>query len=281
MATGNRYAIESVTRAANLFRAVIERRSLSLEEAVEVTGTTKSTAFRLLSTLLDVGLVERARGGGYQPGPEAVRLGLLLTGQLNVATAAAGPLREFWLETKETVALALLTGTSLVLAEVLESPSPFRMAETLGIRVPLHSSALGKAVSAHLPRGQLRDQLGREPYPVITPSSPLRFVELEPRLDLVIRDGFALDVEESALGVACAAAPIFLRGQVAGAVSVAGPQLRMTRERIADLGAQIAEVAARISSRLSLETQTPSGAEPPSGTRQTMEEDLSLSVGRG
>lgn len=254
LVTGNRYGIESVTRATNLFKVIIERNSLSLEDAVEVTGTTKSTAFRLLSTLVEAGLVERAPGGGYQPGPEAVRLSLVLTGQLNVAAAAAAPLREFWLATKETVALALLTGSSLVLAEVLESPSPFRMAETLGTRVPLHSSALGKAVAAHLPREQLKTDLGAEPYQSITPSSPLYFVDLQPRLERVIGDGFALDIEESALGVACAAAPVFLRGEVAGAVSVAGPQLRMSDERIADLGAQIAQVAAKISSRLSLES---------------------------
>ncbi|MGI8415992.1 MAG: IclR family transcriptional regulator [Nakamurella sp.] len=241
-----------MTRAVAVLQELLERRSLSLEDAAALTSVSKSTAFRLLTTLQNAGLVERLPGGGYRTGPELVRWGLLMLGQLDVPSAAAGDLRELWLETRETVGLGLVSGMLVVLAEILESPAPFRMAEVAGTVVPMHSSALGHAVGAYLPTDELTRHLGNEPYSVITPTSPLHFAALQRRLDQVVQDGYALDNEMSALGVACVAAPVFMRGAVAGAISVAGPRLRMTDERLAELGPRVAQVALRISGRLSL-----------------------------
>lgn len=256
-----RYRVDSVTRAVAVLQNLLERRSLSLDDVAALTSVSKSTAFRLLTTLQNAGLVERITGGGYRTGQEFVRWGLLMWGQLDVPSAAAGDLREIWLETRETVGLGLVSGMSVVLAEILESPSPFRIAEVVGTVVPMHSSALGHAISAYLPTEELARHLGQEPYPVITPTSPLHFVDLQRWLDRVARDGYALDNEMSSLGVACVAAPIFMRGAVAGAVSVAGPRLRMTDERLAELGPRVAQVAQRISGRLSLpEVGEPSSA---------------------
>lgn len=254
----SKYSVDAVTRAVTVLQGVLERRSLFLDEAAALTGVSKSTAFRLLATLQNDGLVERAPGGGYCAGPELVRWGLLILSQLDLPSAAASDLRELWLETKETVGLGLVSGASVVLAEILESPAPFRTAEVTGTIVPLHSSALGHAVGAYLSADVLARHLGEEPYEAITPNSPLRLADLQRGLDRVVRDGYALDIELSLLGVACVAAPVFMRGAVAGAISVAGPRLRMTDDRLAELGPEVAQVAARISARLSL-----SGAHKP------------------
>jgi DNA-binding IclR family transcriptional regulator len=248
----SKYNIDTVSRAVAVLRQILEQGSVPLDAAAAHTAVSKSTAFRLLTTLQNEGLVERASGGGYQLGPELIRWGLLVLGKLDVPSAAAHELRELWLATKETVGLGLVSGASVVLAEILESPSPFRMAEVTGTVVPMHSSALGHAVGAHLPTAVLADQLGPEPYRAITPTSPLRFSEVQHALALAVRDGYALDNEMSSLGVACVAAPIFMRGKVAGAISVAGPRVRMSDERLGEIGRQVAQVASRISSKLSL-----------------------------
>lgn len=247
----SRYGVDSVRRALDILRAVAERGSLSLDDAVAITGSAKSTAFRLLDTLQEAGLVERMAAGGYRPGAESVRWGLLLLGRLDVPSVAAEDLRSLWLETRETVGLAMLSGKAIVLAEILESPSPFRMAELPGTVIPPHTSALGYAIVAHLSPALADEVLGAEPFEPVTANSPVTRADVGKRLDQVARDGYALDVEDSATGVACVAAPVFKRGQVAGGISVAGPRVRMSDERLAQLGQLVAGVAVGISRRLS------------------------------
>ena len=247
----NRYGIDSVRRGLDLLQAVAERGSLSLDDAVAITGSAKSTAFRLLETLQVAGLVERGPTGGYRPGPESVRWGLLLLGRLDVPSVAAEELRNLWLETGESVGLAMLTGETIVLAEILNSPSPFRMAELPGTVIAPHSSALGKAVLAHLAAEHAAVLLGPPPFRMLTHNSPATRVELDRRLDRVRRDGFSVDIEESALGVACVAAAVFKRGHVTGGISIAGPRVRMSDDRLAQLGPLVADVAGRVSRRLS------------------------------
>ncbi|MHB1613564.1 MAG: IclR family transcriptional regulator [Actinomycetes bacterium] len=247
----SRYGIDSVRRGLDLLQAVAERGTLSLDEAVAITGSAKSTAFRLLETLQAAGLVERGPAGGYRPGPESVRWGLLLLGRLDVPNVAAEELRSLWLETGETIGLAMLTGKTIVLAEILESPSPFRMAELPGTVIAPHSSALGKAVLAHLAAERLEAMLGPPPFTMLTHNSPATRAELERRLERVRNDGFSVEIEESALGVACVAAAVFKRGHVTGGISIAGPRVRMTDDRLAQLGPLVAQVAGRVSRRLS------------------------------
>jgi DNA-binding IclR family transcriptional regulator len=247
----SRYGIGSVDRCLVVLRAIAEQGALSLDQAVKLTGVAKSTAFRLLDTLLADGLVERNASGGYRAGPEFVRWGLLLLGRLDLPKTAASDMRSLWLETGETVGLAIHSGRTIVLTEILESPAPFRMVELPGTVISPHSSAVGKVVLAHVPPEVISEIVGPEPFPQVTPSSPLTLEELEPRLARVREDGYALDIGESALGVACVAAPIFKNGRIAGGISIAGPRVRMTDEQLARLGPLAADVAARISRRLS------------------------------
>ncbi|MHB1503156.1 MAG: IclR family transcriptional regulator [Acidimicrobiales bacterium] len=264
----NRYAVDSIRRALELLRALVEQGHLSLDEAARLSGVAKSTAFRMLETLQAIELAERVPSGGYRPGPEALRWGLLLLGRLDVPEVAAGELRSLWLDARETVGLAMLSGRRIVLAEILESPYPFRMAEVPGTTVPAHSSALGRAVAAYLDGAVLEGVLGSEPFQVVSPDSPERIDDLLPMLETIRRNGYSLEIGESALGVACVAAPVFKRDQVVGAISIAGPRVRMSDERLEDLGRMVAEAAQRISARLSpgmKAPELPPAAAQPSG----------------
>lgn len=249
-AAARNYTVEAVSRAVTLMRAVAESGTLTLNDAAALVDVSKSTAFRLLETLQQEGLIERLPGGGYRPGPESVRWGLLLLRRVDAPAVAADDLRTLWLETGETVVLGLLTGVRIVLAEILESPSPFRMAEVPGAIAPLHCSALGKAIGAQLDPDRLRRAVGPEPFEPVTPNAATTWEELERRLSIARDLGYATEIEESALGVACVASTIYQGEQVVGAISVAGPRVRMSDDRLALLGPRVREAAARISRRL-------------------------------
>ena len=120
-----------------------------------------SKARVLLATLEGAGLVERLPEGGYRPGIEAVRWASRLLDRLDVRRVASPLLQRLRDDVKETVNLAILREGSLVYVDILESPSPFRMADSVGVIAPIHATALGKAVAVHLEPARLAAFSGR------------------------------------------------------------------------------------------------------------------------
>ena len=245
-----RYSVNAVTSALAVFGAVVDQGTVSLETAAAVADVSRSTAYRLVMTLSDLGLVDRAAGGGYQPGPTAYQWASKLLDQLDVRSLAAPGMRRLWRESGESVNLALLRDSELVYVEALESPGMLRTVEEVGTNVPIHAAAIGKAVAAHLEPDHLARLLPPEPYPSLGPGGVTTWPQLRAKLETVRADGFALDMEEVAEGVACVAAPVLSNGRVLGAISLSGPRTRMTDERLGGLGELVKAVAEEVSELL-------------------------------
>jgi DNA-binding IclR family transcriptional regulator len=241
-----RYTIEAVANALSILDAIAGREVLGLGEAAEVAGVSKSTAYRLLATLEGADLVERLPEGGYRAGVGAVRWATQLLAQFDVRTVALPILRWLRDETGETVNLAVLREAGLVYVEIMQSPAAFRMADVAGAIAPIHATALGKAVAAHLEPTRLAALLGPEPYQRFTPRTLTSWRELASGLEEVRARGYSLDLEELEMGVACIAAPILVADQVAGALSVSGPRARMDDDQILQVGTLLVEATRRV-----------------------------------
>ena len=245
-----RYSIGAVENALTLLRAIAEQDVLGLGEAAEIAGVSKSTAYRLLATLEVAGLAERLPESGYRAGVEAIRWASRLLAGLDVRMVALPTLRRLREETGETVNLALLRESSLVYVEIFESPAAFRMADVPGSVVPIHATALGKAVAVHLEPQQLATILGPEPYERYTPRTPTTWQAFNALLGPTRVTGYGVDIEEVSLGVACVGAAVLDGGRVVGALSVSAPRARMTDARIGEVGQRLVAAAAEITFRL-------------------------------
>src|SRR5262245_15188485 len=247
----SRYTVNAVASALVIFAKVVEDGSTSLDAAAQAAGVSRSTAYRLLATLTDLGLLERIPGGGYMPGVEAFRWATRLLDHLDLSKAATPILLRLREECGETANLALFQGSELIYAEVFESPGILRTVENVGSSVPLRAAAIGKAVAAYLDEQLLRRMLGPEPYPVLTTQTLTTWSELEEDLAAIRERGHALDLESVEPGVVCIAAPIFRSGRVVGAISLSGPRTRLTEPRHADLAAVVSDAGAEVSRLLS------------------------------
>ena len=245
-----RYSIGAVENALTLLGAIADRDVLGLGDAAEIAGVSKSTAYRLLATLEVAGLAERLPELGYRAGVEAIRWASRLLAGLDVRTVALPSLRQLRQETGETVNLALLRETSLVYVEILESPAAFRMADVPGSIVPIHATALGKAVAVHLEPQLLATILGPEPYERFTARTPTTWQAFNASLGPTRTTGYGVDMEEVSVGVACVGAAVLDGGRVVGAMSVSAPRARMTDARIEEVGQRLVAVAAEVSQRL-------------------------------
>jgi DNA-binding IclR family transcriptional regulator len=194
---------------------------VSLAELNRRTGIPKSTAHRLLAELAEWQIVERS-GSGFRLGMRLFELGQLAPVQRGIREAAAPFLADLFEATHQTVHLAVLDGTDVVYLHKLEAKNCPPVGSRLGGRMPVYCTGVGKAMLAFAPT-QLLDEViakgmrRRAPRTLVAPGV------LGRELATVRASGFAQEREESAVGVACVAAPVLSAdGSPLAAISVTG-----------------------------------------------------------
>jgi DNA-binding IclR family transcriptional regulator len=254
----------TVERALRLLHVAVFDGSLTVSKASEISGTSASSAYRLLKTLSDGGLIERdARSGRFRPGPELLRMAARTLGTNSVRAAAIDEMSALANEWRESVTLCIRLGTDRVLYfESVQSPRWVQYLAPLGESSQLHVGSSGRAILAHLSEQEIEAALSGalERHTTNTPVDPHAIRE---QLDLIRRRGYAVSYGErveQAIGVS---APIFdARGEVAGSVLLGMPEGHVdSPERIDEIGAAVQATANRISLRLGWIAEEPSDTE--------------------
>jgi DNA-binding IclR family transcriptional regulator len=199
--------------------------SLSLAELSRRTGISKATVYRLAQELVQWGLMERS-SGEYRLGMRAFELGSRVP-RFRVLRDAVRPFMErLHFATKESVHLGVLDGLEvLYLEKVAGSPQTARPSRIAG-RMPLHSTATGKALLAFSPPSLLDEVLAR-PLERLTPSTVVMPGLLREQVRKARAAGHAVEFEETAIGYCSVAVPLFGgSGLLLGALSVTAPAFR-------------------------------------------------------
>ncbi len=212
-------------------------------------GVTKPTARRLLQSLLSMGYIQQQEDRRYLL-TSKLRWLAMPCGSRELASLAEEPLRDLHRLTDETVNLGILRRNRIVYVTILESTHPLRRVSDGQDSDPIFTTALGRAIAAHLPAVKLKQLLksaGMEKRTKFTTVDPKK---LTPLLERASRDGFAVEREETDVGVACVAAPVFAGGEVVAAVSVSAPTARIERIKFSELTAAVRLAASKISNRI-------------------------------
>lgn len=224
---------------------------LLLREVVSLTGINKSTAYRFLSHLENEGYVFRDHNGYYMVGPKLTKLGNGVTYQATLCRTSDEILDKLCAATGESVNLAVLDQTEILYLSVYPSQHTFRMVSEVGVRRPLHCTALGKAILAYLPPAQQQKIVASIHFERMTPNTISTIEQLNEDLLRVHRRGYALDDEEAVVGACCIAVPILTqKNTVIAAISVSGPNVRVTKRQIPEFAAMLRSAADEISQRL-------------------------------
>jgi IclR family KDG regulon transcriptional repressor len=239
--------LSSVATAVRLLKSFSEGEAeIGVTSLAKRLGVAKSTVYRLATTLVAEGMLEQNRENEkYRLGIALFGLGALVRQRMNVSTEARPHLFDLREATNETVHLALLDGNDILYVYDLESNQAIRMRANLGQRKPALMTAEGRAMLAFLPDA-LDDVLRHSP-----PKAAADLPRLRAALELVRREGFAREDQESERGMRSVAAPIRnAAGRVVAAVGVAGPVQRLSDEMLATYGPLVVETANVISLRL-------------------------------
>lgn len=245
-------SLSSVTSALQLLKAFsVEETELGISALAKELGVAKSTAHRLAVTLATEGFLEQNLDNGrYRLGLALFELGTLVRRRMDVSTMGRpllGALRD---TTQEAVHLAVLAQTDIVYLYNLESSQAVGTRSYIGMRKPAFCTSEGRVLLSFAPvelisavmKGGL---LKRTPNTIVDPKALARI------LDEVRTSGYAVDDEESEIGMRGLAAPVRdATGKVIAAVGLNGPLQRLSKKELRRLVPQVVGTADSISARM-------------------------------
>lgn len=250
-----------------MLEALAGPRPLPLVEVARATGLGRSTAHRLLATLIDRQYaLQSPETGHYRLSHKVMLLvGGAGRGSEQLRAVARPHLEALRKASDETVNLVLLEGMSVVYVDQVESSRAVRMFTEIGRRVPAHAVGAGKAMLAFQGPQLLTGLDALEPFDRLTSRTLTTAQALRAELEVARRTGYAVDNEEYEEGVMCVAAPIAGRtGAADAAISISGPASRLHRVDLRELGELAAHHAREVAGELGLAGE-PSPGEPAAG----------------
>jgi len=240
--------VQSVDRAVSVMEFLSRNGWTRVTEVANELGIHKSTAYRLLTTLRDRGLVEQDTATEkYRLGFGVVLLASTVTADLDVLRCGRPVCERLSEQTQETVTVAVLEGDDAVVIHQTISKASALSVDWTGRHTPLHATAAGKIFLAHMTTDQQRRVL-RRPLERFTEDTIVDPAILRDHVRRIVDAGFGYTVEELEVGLNAVAAPIRSSdGGVVGAVSVSGPVFRLPAEFIPETAELVKEAGAEIS----------------------------------
>ncbi|QNG58540.1 IclR family transcriptional regulator [Metabacillus idriensis] len=250
--------VKSVSRALDIITLVsLKKGGLGVTEIANQIDINKSSVYRILSTLVQYGYVEQDHETGkYKLGYKFLEISSKLLESIDLRAEARMYLQELENETNEVIHLVVYDQGEVVYIEKLDGNETLRMHSKVGKRAPMHCTSVGKAILAHLPSSIVLDILDRKGLPMHTDKTITNKEAFLAELMTVRQKGYALDLEENEYGITCIAVPIFDHmGQAIAAVSISGPTIRMTEQRLDQLQIRMQHIGKQISGRLGFENK--------------------------
>lgn len=172
-------------------------------EIVAAVNLPKATVHRILTTLVERDFVRVADGGAHVPGPKILSLAGIAYDRVDISTIVQPYIDDLVRRVQCTVHVGVRSGDEIIYLVRTDSDKPYRMPSRVGAAIPLHTSAIGKAILARLDDDAIERFVNRAGLPRRTARTLTTIDELRTELADIRRDGHAYDREENVPGVVC------------------------------------------------------------------------------
>ena len=240
--------VQTLDRALGLLRTLATADQATLTELALRTGMAPSTAHRLLTTMERHDVVHfDEETQNWTVGVEAFRFGASFVRRTSVVQAGRQVMRALMEATGETANIAIADDGEVVFISQVEAHEAIRAFFRPGTRAAMHASGIGKALLAEMPRAEVERILQARGLPEFTEHTLSSSGALFDDLERAHARGWAVDNEERNLGMRCLAAPIYNEfGEAVAGISISGPTVRLSDEKLGEFGPLVKRAAAEI-----------------------------------
>ena len=220
------------------------------------TGLPASTVHRVLRELTSLGWVRESDEHDYDLGARLLSLVSRVTDESDVVRAARPILQDLCERTGRTIHLGLREGDRAVYVEKLDGRQTYQMRSRIGLPIPLHSTAIGKALLAQLSDGEIRAIAERTGLPAYTARTITDVARLLTKLRQVRALGFAVDDEENEVHTRCIGAVVFdHRGVPVGGLSLSSLAFDLDADHVRQYAPLVVKAARDVSAALGAATE--------------------------
>lgn len=245
--------VQSLCRALSILNIIADDdHGMTMTDISQRAKLPLSTTHRLLTTLQHERYV-RFDGDQslWKMGVQAFIIGNAFVRSREIIATSRPFMAGLMEKSGETTNLAVADqGECIYLAQV-ECRQMMRVQAKPGSRVPIHSSAVGKAILAAMPEDKARKFIQMREFERATDKTVIDQAKLCREIEEVRAAGYARDDEEHCIGLRCVASVIYDEfGEPMAAVSLSGPMARVGDERFPVLGAMVTQTAAEITAAM-------------------------------
>lgn len=245
--------MKSLHKVLDIIEAVSAAGSVGIRELSSSIGFPPATTHRIASTLVARRFFEQDPvTRKYSLSVRFLELGSMVKDRFNLPSIARPHLEKLMTETRESANLAVQDGDEMIyLDHVRSHHAMLQLFTRVGARVPLHCTGVGKVVLSRMDDEEIEAYLKRTRRTRFTANTKVKKKDVLEEVGHIRALGYAVDDQEMEEGVRCVAAPILdHRGQLAGVASISGAAMRISNERIDQLGKMVSYCTMNISQDL-------------------------------
>lgn len=245
--------VQSVDRALSILELLSDHNDgLGITKISGRIDLHKSTVHRLLGTLIYKGyVVQDLATNKYKLTLKMFELGSKRIERMDLSAASKPYIEELMKSLNEVVHLVVRDNNDIVYIDKVEADNTIRMASTIGRRSPLYCTSVGKAMMAYMTEEEVEKIWNGSNIIKYTEFTITDLDKFKKELEKIRKNGYAVDDEENELGVRCIGAPVFNhQGEVEGAISISGPTMRVTKDKVHEFAEEVRKYAMLISREL-------------------------------
>ncbi len=247
------YSVPNLERGLMIIELLATKKSgLTLAEIIDSLEITKTTAFRIVNTLIFKNYLQKNETTKKVTlSRKLLTLGISSINEQSIVEASIDVMRALRDELKESVMLGALLGDNGTILEQVASSYPVKLFVEQGTQFTLHSSVGGKSILAYMPENEMNSIVDSLPFERYTENTVTSKEVFKEQLKNVKKMGYAVDYGEDIQGINCVGAPIFNEhGYPVAAIWITAPHGRLPSKDFDKKGSVVAKYAKEISSKL-------------------------------
>ncbi|MCM3587778.1 IclR family transcriptional regulator [Mesobacillus maritimus] len=239
---------KTVVRSMDILNLFIDHSSLSFNEIVELSGIPKTSVYRMVLSLEEMGFLDKETDGKYSLGLLFLQFGHLVAERLDIRKVALPIMQRLHHEVGEAVNLIVQDGKEALYVEKLDTKQPVRLFTAIGRRSPLYAGACSRIILSFLPEDEREQYLGEIELKPIASGTITDKEELLLVLEESQKMRYTVSYSELQDYSAAVAAPIFNHnGRIIAGISIAGLDVNYQQERLPYLVEKVKGAAQEIS----------------------------------
>ncbi|KAB7706536.1 helix-turn-helix domain-containing protein [Bacillus aerolatus] len=242
---------KTVVRSMDILNLFIDHAQLTFQEIIDLSGIPKTSVYRMLMSLEEMGFLEKGADSKYRLGLMFLHFGQLVSSRLDIRQIAFPIMQELHNDVGEAVNLIVKQGNEAMYIEKIDTNQKVRLYTAIGRRSPLYAGACSRVILSFLPSSEVDEYIESIELKPFAMGTITNKESLSKAIKQAQKDGYTISHSELENHTSAIAAPIFdHKGDVVAGISIAGIEANYQNENIPVFVEKAKRAAEQISERL-------------------------------